>query len=121
MKKLIGAKAILSAHDVSEGGLFIALLESAMVDNFGFKVENKTSVRNDAWLFGESQSRVVVSVSAANKKAFLDIVGNSTHEHLGTVTSGNIVINGSDWGTVAELKAQYEGALEEVLVGGRMI
>jgi phosphoribosylformylglycinamidine synthase len=117
LKKLIAAKVIESAHDVSEGGLFIALLESAMVDSFGFMVENKTTVRNDAWLFGESQSRVVVSVSAANKKAFLDVVGNSAHEYLGTVTSGNTVINGSNWGTVAELKAKYEGALEEVLVG----
>ncbi len=117
VKKLIASKAIESAHDVSEGGLFIALLESAMVDSVGFKVENKTAVRNDAWLFGESQSRVVVSVSAANKKAFLDVVGNSAHEYLGSVTAGEININGENFGTTAALKTKYEGALEEVLIG----
>lgn len=115
MKKLIAAKVIESAHDVSEGGLFIALLESAMVENFGFKIDNQTSIRNDAWLFGESQSRVVVSVSSANRKSFLNLVGKSAHEYLGTVTSGDIFINGEHFGTTTALKAKYEGALEAVL------
>ncbi len=117
VKKLIGAKLIASAHDISEGGLFITLLESAMVDNKGFSVENKSGIRNDAWLFGESQSRVVVSVSAENKKAFLEAVGNYSNEFLGTVTSGNLSVNGEDWGATKALKTKYENALEDVLVG----
>ncbi len=117
VKKLIAEKAIESAHDVSEGGLFIALLESAMVNGLGVNVQNTTAIRNDAWLFGESQSRVVVSVSAETKAAFLSLVGNQPHEFLGTVTNANIVINGENWGTAAQFKNQYNSALEETLAG----
>ncbi len=117
VKKLIAEKAIESAHDVSEGGLFIALLESAMVNGLGVNVQNTTAIRNDAWLFGESQSRVVVSVSAETKAAFLSLVGNQPHEFLGRVTNANIVINGENWGTAAQFKNQYNSALEETLAG----
>ncbi|MBX2903233.1 MAG: phosphoribosylformylglycinamidine synthase subunit PurL [Chitinophagales bacterium] len=117
LKKLIAEEAIESAHDVSEGGLFIALLESAMVNGLGVDVKNATTIRNDAWLFGESQSRVVVSVSAEKKAAFLSLVGNQSHEFLGIVTNASIVINGENWGTAAQFKNQYNSALEETLAG----
>ena len=59
---LIKNKQILSAHDVSEGGLFITLIESTFNRDLGFKVNTaNTSIRKDAYWFGEAQSRVVVS------------------------------------------------------------
>ncbi len=63
VKQLIQKKVIASAHDVSDGGLFIALMESAMVGGLGFSIQTDVSIRKDAFLFGESQSRVVVSVT----------------------------------------------------------
>ena len=63
---LIRSKAINSAHDLSDGGLFMTLLESSMVNNLGFEISSDSSVRKDAFLFGEAQSRVVVSVSAGS-------------------------------------------------------
>ena len=41
----------------------IALMESAMVGGLGFSIQTDVSIRKDAFLFGESQSRVVVSVT----------------------------------------------------------
>jgi phosphoribosylformylglycinamidine synthase len=117
VKKLIAEKVIESAHDISEGGLFIALLESAMMNQVGFKVENKTAIRNDAWLFGESQSRVIVSISPEKQQTFLDLVADFPHEHLGTVTAHQIVINHSDWGSILDWKYEYLNALEDVLAG----
>ena len=62
--ELINKKLIQSAHDVSEGGLFITLCESGFNRELGFTLETKDNLREDAYLFGEGQSRVVVSVKA---------------------------------------------------------
>src|SRR3546814_10676115 len=69
LKQLIREKLIVSAHDVSDGGLYITLLESAMPNDFGFAIDTDSEIRKDAFLFGESQGRVVVSVKPANQEA----------------------------------------------------
>jgi phosphoribosylformylglycinamidine synthase II len=56
---------VRSAHDVSEGGLAVALAEACISspnEMFGAEIEMEAAIRPDAWLFGESQSRVVLSV-----------------------------------------------------------
>src|SRR5690606_38384220 len=74
--RLIREKWILSAHDLSEGGLITALFESAFYNKLGFSIlpeileKIKTKMRLDAYLFGEAQSRVVVSIDAKNAEAF---------------------------------------------------
>ena len=52
-----------SCHDVSDGGLWIALKESAEKNGFSFNLRFPEAVRRDAFLFGEGQGRAVVSVS----------------------------------------------------------
>jgi phosphoribosylformylglycinamidine synthase len=56
---------VRSAHDVAEGGLAVALAECCVSGpgaGFGAEIEMEGSLRPDAWLFGESQSRVILSV-----------------------------------------------------------
>ncbi len=57
---------VRSAHDVSEGGLAVALAECCITapegGGWGAEVEMEGAIRPDAWLFGESQSRIVISV-----------------------------------------------------------
>jgi phosphoribosylformylglycinamidine synthase len=56
---------IKSAHDCSEGGLLVAIVESCICGDIGFKGENwKVKGRLDSAFFGEQQSRVVVSMSS---------------------------------------------------------
>src|SRR5450631_4913091 len=56
-------KLVESAHDITEGGLFVALAECGFHHELGFAVSNQNkSFRTDAYWFGESQSRVIVSV-----------------------------------------------------------
>src|ERR1019366_2301008 len=52
VKEVILEQLIASAHDVSEGGLFITLLESAMAGKKGFEIETDPDIRKDAFLFG---------------------------------------------------------------------
>ena len=120
IKKMIHKKLINSAHDVSEGGLFITLMESCFNRNTGFSVEAAyNDIRPDAYWFGESQSRVVVSVSKENRNDFNMLLEKMemTVTYLGTVTSGGIRINGEDWGNVNEWKDKYENAIANLLAG----
>ena len=116
---LIKEKRITSAHDVSEGGLFITLLESAMWQNLGFDITTAKELRKDAFLFGEAQSRVVVSVPAAQLAALESILKNhgQAYEVLGKVTAGEIVVDGQPWATVAEWKHKYDNAIGQLLKG----
>ncbi len=117
VKQLILSNRIQSAHDTSEGGLFIALLESAMPNNLSFELQKTAGIRNDAFLFGEAQSRVVVSVSANQITEFeKDMKASGVpFSRLGTVTNGNIKIDENDFGSVADYRTKYENALAEKL------
>ena len=93
---------IASAHDISEGGLFINLIEACFFLNLGFTaVQNKNSIRSDAWWFGEAQGRVVVSVKRAVEAEFEQSL-NIPFEKIGEVTTGNISVNDEDWGTKSQ-------------------
>ena len=117
ISKLIKLKLINSAHDISDGGLFINLLESSMVNNLGFEINSDVSIRKDAFLFGESQSRVVVSISEHQLHSFeaeLKKQG-AKYSKLGQVKGKNILIDGENFGTIIEFKEGFETSLEKYL------
>lgn len=115
LAELIAGKLVLSAHDVSEGGLFITLAESAFPRGLGFDVRAAKAIRKDAYWFGESQSRVVVSVAADKVAAFKAALGGFPVEELGVVTDGGFGVDGKQWGAVAEWKERYDTALERYM------
>lgn len=104
---------IKSAHDISEGGLFITLAESAMQSGKGFDVCTEAQYRKDAWLFGEAQGRIVISVSADKKEAVEAHfrAANVPVIQIGTVKGTDMVIDGDNYGTVAQSKNSYDNAI----------
>ena len=119
VSKLIGSSVISSAHDTAEGGLFITLCESGFNRGLGFDVKMNNVVRKDAWLFGESQSRVVVSVSPGQEAAMLEVLSKQgvPCEKLGTVTGGVVRIDGENWGQINDWKERYDTAIEQFMAG----
>jgi phosphoribosylformylglycinamidine synthase len=119
IKNLIEEQVIQSAHDVSEGGLFITLLESAISGKRGFELDTNPDLRLDAFLFGESQSRVVVSVKPEKEDEFLNIL--SEHDvdfsNVGVVTTATIYVDKVRWGTTGDWKNLYDNALVKTLEG----
>ncbi|NVK27905.1 MAG: phosphoribosylformylglycinamidine synthase subunit PurL [Flavobacteriia bacterium] len=113
IKMLIRKGVLRSAHDVSEGGLFITLMEKAMASGLGFDVTSDAAIRKDAWLFGESQSRVVVSVDSDHEDEFIDLMmlNGVEFDLLGHVTKGSIRIDDEDWGSVEAWKDKYDNAI----------
>jgi phosphoribosylformylglycinamidine synthase len=117
VKQLIREKLIQSAHDVADGGLYVTLVESAMPQKLGFEIETDDQIRKDAFLFGEAQGRVVVSVKPENQEAFVEFMATSEVEFtlLGTVNSGEFKIDDELFGTAGETKSVYDNVLHNLL------
>lgn len=115
IKILIKKKLIESAHDISEGGVFVTLCESGFHRELGFAINSNQSIRRDAFLFGEGQSRIVVSVKAESVSEFEKELRDFPFERLGRVTGGELLVDGDDWGNIDEWKQYYETALENYL------
>jgi phosphoribosylformylglycinamidine synthase len=119
VKWLIEKRLIQSAHDISEGGLMVCLMESAFDRRLGFDVTSSDNIRPDAWWFGEAQGRVVVSVSPAQREAFILRMQEAfvPYQLIGMVTSGDILVDRSHWGSISAWKDQYEQAIGRSLRG----
>jgi phosphoribosylformylglycinamidine synthase II len=112
---LIKKRLVRSVHDLSEGGLFTALCESGFNRELGFSIQTKGDTREDAFLFGEAQSRVIVTVSVDEMREFESAVGSFPCEKIGVVSSGEIVVDGDFWGTSDWWKEAYDTAIENYL------
>ncbi|MEO0000678.1 MAG: phosphoribosylformylglycinamidine synthase subunit PurL [Bacteroidota bacterium] len=115
---VIAAKLVVSAHDVSEGGLFITLLESGFAGNIGFAVaQHDQSIREDAYWFGEGQGRVVVSVNPSMESDFLtSITGTGVAVNkLGVVSGDAVVIGGQQWGNLQTWQQPYDNKIGDLM------
>ena len=117
IKTMIRSGWIQSAHDVSDGGLFIALAESAMTGDKGFAIGTDERHRTDAFLFGEGQSRVVVTITP-DQVAHLEGYLNDSilpFQYLGQVTKQGFTIEDKQVLTSHEAKALYNTALDTIM------
>jgi phosphoribosylformylglycinamidine synthase len=117
MKLIIKKGFVESAHDVSEGGLFVSLVESAMAGNLGFAVETDYNFRKDAYLFGESQSRIVITVKSDNEDDLVNYLNshNVSFTKLGEVRGQNAIVDEKDFGPIADWRKLYDNKLGEII------
>jgi phosphoribosylformylglycinamidine synthase len=121
ISSLIKEKIIASAHDISEGGLIVALFESAFNRNFGFEIASpvspKDELRTDAFWLGEAQSRVIVSCTKQNLQELKHKAASTGIDItvLGTVAQSLIKINNESWGEITEWKNLYDTAIEKIV------
>lgn len=111
------AGKVESAHDCSEGGLFISLLESAMESGLGFEINTLAGMRKDAYLFGEAQSRVVISVKPENKNAVIEIFEKAgvPVKEIGQVTAKDIKIDNQAFSSIDHFANIYNSSIEKVM------
>lgn len=117
----IRAGLIKSAHDVSDGGLLVCLAESCLHGGIGASVKLDASDRLDAQLFGEAQSRIVLSVApdsldrlvaiAVERGAQATVLGTAGGANL-TVESGGVELVSTD---VAGLREVFESAIPALM------
>jgi len=87
------------------------------VNGYGINIKSNSNVRKDAYLFGESQSRVVVSISPSDQESFETYLKSKEQnfEFLGKVEGSNISIDGENYGNIKVLKEKFDTALENQL------
>jgi len=119
VKQLIRAGLIQSAHDCSDGGLFVALTESAIAGNKGFDITTDESFRKDTFLFGEAQSRVVVTVTPEQQDAFIELMSNCKTDFslLGEVHADTIHVDNNDFGHFNYWKELYDNTIAKQMAG----
>jgi phosphoribosylformylglycinamidine synthase len=123
VRALISSRLVRSAHDCSEGGLAVALAESCQSGGslLGAQVDlGQTGLRLDQALFNESQSRIVVSVTAQNASAVQALLEwrGVPARRIGTVGGEQLVIrcNGAEtaW-SLPELHGAWYDSIAKVM------
>ncbi len=106
---------IKSAHDISDGGLAIALAECCLagVNNLGANIVISRKIRNDELLFGETQSAIIVTVSESDLMQMEEVSGKyqTPCEALGKVSGDRLSINSYFDLPVSVLRKTYESAI----------
>lgn len=117
VSQLIEHGLINAAHDVADGGLFVSLVEMSIPNELGFDIVTDSEVREDAFLFGEGQGRIVVSVSEDQEDAFLEHMMHSgvNFTLLGHVTKGKLMVDEEHYGFISEAKELFNSALAKHL------
>ena len=120
--EIIAGGLLDSAHDCSEGGIAVALAESAFPGGVGAKVNLASQgLPAEFVLFGEDASRVVLSCDPSNLPRIqqaavkyglsAEHIGETVPEETEIQLDGRVVVSAA----VSELRGVYEGALERAL------
>ena len=119
VKGLIALELINSAHDCADGGLFVTLVEMSMPRGLGFDIVTDSEVREDAFLFGEAQSRVVITVPEETEEEFIEFMMGSgvSYTLLGHVTKGKMMVDDEHFGFISEAKEIFDNALGKAIEG----
>ncbi|MBP7448486.1 MAG: phosphoribosylformylglycinamidine synthase subunit PurL [Flavobacteriales bacterium] len=117
MLMLIRQAIINAAHDVSDGGLWTTLVEMGLPRGLGFDIVTDSEIRPDAFLFGEGQGRVVVTVNEDTENEFLDLMRASRVPFilLGHVTKGKLVVDDEPFGFIEDARKTYEGSIPRIM------
>jgi phosphoribosylformylglycinamidine synthase II len=110
---------VRACHDLSEGGLAVALAEMAFAGGIGADVTQASDGRlsDEAALFSESTTRFVVEVPRANEQALLATLAGTPVQRLGeTVKEPRLRIAGANgewivWASLADLKEAWQKPL----------
>lgn len=114
VRALIANRMINAAHDVSDGGLFVTLVEMGIPRGLGFDITSDAAVRIDAFLFGESQSRIVVAIEGGLEEDIIEILTDLKVPFLllGHVTRGKMVVDDTHFGFIDDAAKIYNDAIE---------
>jgi phosphoribosylformylglycinamidine synthase len=119
VRELIARSALTSAHDCSDGGLLVAIAESCMLGGIGFQGSLALTGRWDAVLFGEAQSRIVVSLPESTISVLKNVCDSLgvPYLKLGEVRGERITVDGLLDEPLSRLADVWDNALERSLRG----
>src|SRR5579862_8686682 len=122
LAEMIQAGLVDSAHDCSDGGIAVTLVEAALPRSVGARIDLPSSeLPAEFVLFGEDASRIVISCDPANTTAIQkiaakfgispNVIGETVPDSLEISVDGRAVVSCP----ISELRNAHEGALEKSL------
>ncbi|RAU21344.1 phosphoribosylformylglycinamidine synthase subunit PurL [Paramagnetospirillum kuznetsovii] len=114
VRQLIGDEQVLACHDVSDGGLLVAVAEMAMASaaHLGAQLDAPSSLPLHAWCFGEDQGRYVLEVRDSDLASVLEeALEHDTAARVIGKTGGHVISVGGRAVRVDELFVANEGWL----------
>jgi len=121
VRALIGERLVTAAHDVSDGGLLVAIAEMAMASGIGATLEAAPDdTPAHAFWFGEDQARYLITVPADRADAVVRRVrGASVPVHrIGTTGGATMVLPGERPILIKALTERFEGWFPSYMAGG---
>ncbi len=115
---LIDKGYVKSAHDISLGGLLVAISKMCIKGNKGIKINKSKNLINEIeYFFAEDQGRYLIEVNKEDLKEVTKILNkNSVHyEELGIITQNDMIINEKTKVTIDELKSYYTSWLSKYM------
>jgi phosphoribosylformylglycinamidine synthase subunit PurL len=120
MRILIHENIATAAHDVSDGGLLVAIAEMAMASGIGAALTSMpTDIPAHAFWFGEDQARYVATVHAGAVDAIIAraAIAEVPVRRIGTTGGEALRIPGEQSLSVEELRARFEAWLPQYMAG----
>ncbi len=115
---LIDKGYVKSAHDISLGGLLVAISKMCIKGNKGIKINKSKNLINEIeYFFAEDQGRYLIEVSKEDLKEVTKILDKNSvhHEELGIITQNDMIINEKTKVTIDELKSYYTSWLSKYM------
>ncbi len=86
IREQIAANQLVACHDISDGGLLVAVAEMVMAGDKGLQIKMPSSATLHGWAFGEDQGRYIVAVTEATEFEAAAAVAGVPVAYLGKVT-----------------------------------
>ena len=118
MIDLIDAELVSASHDISDGGIAVALAEMSFENEIGFEVSIESDLPASQSLFSETGG-FLIEVSQENEQAVKQLLEerNLNHQSIGTTTpTHRLKINDSIDLDLAEAKERWQNGLREKLL-----
>jgi len=120
VRSLIGAGKVSAAHDLSDGGLAVALAEMCLASAMGATIAVPGDTPSTlGWLFGEDQARYLLAVPAARLEPLLQKAGKAgvVARAIGTTGGDALTLGDATAISLADLRARHEGWLPNLMAG----
>ncbi len=118
VRALIGEGTVTAAHDVSDGGLLVALCEMAIASGIGAELDRAPLPQHAFW-FGEDQARYIVTVSAAKAERIIQraAAAGIPVRQIGVTVGDALTLEGERPILIVKLRERFEAWLPAYMAG----
>ena len=117
VRDLVKKLKIDTVHDISDGGLLIALTEMSVAGNIGFDLDVSQKNLDNGFLFGEDQGRYIILVEDKNLSETIEYIekNNISYSSIGKSCGNKIIIDKNNEADIEEIRDLYENWFENYL------